>query len=129
MLLRCCLIHITITGPYETFLWRGGTRGRGGWVKMSVTMTGRGQKIKKKHWLKCPKAVPPKDEIWTKIKKIQNLIFGILFLKIVLRAYNVFIFVRTFKGTFVFNVRISSRKSKNLQKLARKITHFTIQFR
>ena len=86
------------------------------------------KKLKKKHWLKHPKAVPKKNEIWTKRKLIQNLIFGICFLKIVLRAYNVFIFVRTFKWKFVFNFRISSRKSKNLQKLARKITHFTIQF-
>ena len=28
-----------------------------GWVKMSSTMVGRRQKIKKKHWLKHPKAV------------------------------------------------------------------------
>ena len=27
----------------------------------------QGQKIKKKHWLKRPKAIPPKNETWTKI--------------------------------------------------------------
>ena len=54
-------------------------------------------KIEKKHWLKRPK-VGPRNEIWMKIK-IQNIIFGILFLKILFRTYNVFIFVTTFQRT------------------------------
>ena len=45
------------------------------------------KKFKKMHWLKHPKAVHPKNEIWTKIQTIQNLIFGILYLKILFRAY------------------------------------------
>ena len=62
---------------------------------------------------------------------IQNLIFGILFLKILFRGYNVFIFVQTFQWTslnFFFNFRFSSRKSQSQQKLAEKITYFTIPF-
>ena len=63
---------------------------------------------------------------------IQNVIFGILFLKILFWAYNFFIFVEKFPRTsseFLFNFRFSSRKSQSQQKLAKKITHFTIQFR
>ena len=37
-------------------------------------MVDQGQKNKKKHWLKRPKATP-KNETWTKIQMIQNLIF------------------------------------------------------
>ena len=48
---------------------------------MSVTKVGRREKNFKKHWLKRPKEVPPKNEFWTKIQMIQNLRFGILFLK------------------------------------------------
>ena len=61
---------------------------------------------------------------------IQNLIFAILFLKIVFRAYNVFTFVQTFQWTssdIFFSFRFSSRKSKN-QELANKVTDFTIRF-
>ena len=62
---------------------------------------------------------------------IQNLIFWILFLKILLRACNAFIFFHTFQWTSEFFLisRFSSRKSQSPQKLAKKITHFTIQFR
>ena len=63
---------------------------------------------------------------------IENLISGILFLKILLRAYDIFIFGQTFQWTlskFFFNFRFSSRKSQSQQKLAKKITHFTTQFR
>ena len=46
----------------------------------------------------------------------QNLIFGILFLKILFWKYNFFIFVQTCQGTsseFFFNFRSSSRKSQS----------------
>ena len=49
----------------------------------------------------------------------QNVIFGILFLKILFWAYNFFIFVQTFQRTsseFLFNFRFSSRKSQSQQK-------------
>ena len=63
---------------------------------------------------------------------IQNLIFRILFFKILLRVCNAFIFVHIFQwasSEFFFIFRFSSRKSQSQQKLAKKITHFTIQFR
>ena len=63
---------------------------------------------------------------------IQSLIFGIIFLKILLRAHDFFIFVHAFQWTssefFFFDFRFFSRKSQSQQKLAKKITHFTIQF-
>ena len=62
--------------------------GEGVGVKMSATMVGRRRKIKKQ-WLKHPKAVPKFF--------FQNS--GIPFLKILFRAYNVFIFVQTFQWT------------------------------
>ena len=49
---------------------------------------------------------------------ISNVRFGILF-----RAYNFF------SSVLLFNFRFSSRKSQSQQKLAKKITHFRIQFR
>ena len=53
---------------------------------------------------------------------IQNFVFGILFLKILFRAYNIFIFVQTFQWTwpgFYFSFRFSNRKSQSQQKLAK----------
>ena len=58
---------------------------------------------------------------------IEIFIFGILVLNILFRGYNVFIFVQTFQRTsseFLFNFRLSNRKSQSQQKLAKKITHF-----
>ena len=49
---------------------------------------------------------------------IQKSHFGILFLKIIFRAYKFFIFVQTFHWTsshFIFNFRFSSRKSQSQQ--------------
>ena len=61
---------------------------------------------------------------------IQNLIFGIPFLKISFQAYNLFIFVHSLWWTvFIFNFRFSSRNSQSQQKLGKKVTYFTIQFR
>ena len=62
----------------------------------------------------------------------SNLIFRILFLKLLLLACNAFIFVHTFQWTssdFFLIFRFSSRTSQSQQKLAKKITHLTIQFR
>ena len=60
---------------------------------------------------------------------IQNLIFGILFLKILFRTYSFFTYVpMDIIGVF-FYFRFSSRKSQNQQKLAKKIAHFAIRFR
>ena len=67
------------------------------WLKMLATIVVQRQKLKK-HWLKRPKVVP-KNEIWTKIQIIQNLIFRNLYLKILLRACNAFMFIHTFQWT------------------------------
>ena len=62
----------------------------------------------------------------------QNVVFGILFLKVLFWAYKFYIFVQTFQQTsseFLFNFRFSSRKSQSQQKLAKTTTNCTIQFR
>ena len=62
---------------------------------------------------------------------IQNLIFGILFLKILFQAYNFFYILPHVPVDIIrvfFNFRFSSRKSQSQQKLAKKITHFIMQF-
>ena len=64
---------------------------------------------------------------------IQNLIFGFLFFKCYF-GHTTFLqltFVQTFQWTpseFLLNFRFSYRKSQGQQKLAKEITHFTIQF-
>ena len=63
---------------------------------------------------------------------IQNLIFGIILLKILFLAYNFFIFIHMFQRTsskFFFDFRFSRRKSQSQQKLLIKITYFAIQVR
>ena len=61
---------------------------------------------------------------------IQNLIFGIILLKILFLAYNFFILIHMFQQTsskFFFDFRFSRRKSQSQQKLSIKITYFAIQ--
>ena len=63
---------------------------------------------------------------------IQNLIFGILLLKMLFLAYNFFIFIHMLQrisSKFFFDFRFSRRKSQSQQKLSIKITYFAIQFR
>ena len=63
---------------------------------------------------------------------IQNLIFGIILLKMLFLAYNFFIFMHMFQQTsckFFFDYRFSRRKSQSQQKLLIKITYFAIQVR
>ena len=50
-------------------------------------------------------------------------------MKILFQACNFFIFVHTFQWTLSEFFRFSSAKSQSQQKLAKKITHFTIHFR
>ena len=66
---------------------------------------------------------------------IQNLIFGILFLENIISVLGIqlFIFVTYFSQNnqiffFFFFLWFSSRKPQSQQKLAKKGTHFTIQF-
>ena len=51
--------------------------------------------------------------------------------KIFQASFQAFIFIHTFMCTlseFFYNFRLSSRKSQSQQKLAKKMTHFTIEF-
>ena len=100
-----------------------------GWVKMSATMVGPQRKIKAKHWLKRPRADPKKtiDQIgWPNINDSK-----FHFLKILFRSSKVFIFVQKFQWTsweFFLISDFLSWKPQRQQKLAKNITHFTIQF-
>ena len=54
---------------------------------------------------------------------IQNVIFGILFLKILFRAYNFYIFAQMFQQTsseFLYHFRFSGRKPQIHQKLRKR---------
>ena len=55
----------------------------------------------------------------------------VFFWKILFVAYSCFIFVQIFQWTseLFFDIRFSSRRSQSQQKLAKKISHFTIKFR
>ena len=68
-------------------------------------MAGRGQKILKLHWLNCPKTVPRKQNLDQKINDSKPNIWSLF-----------------------INFRFSGRKTRSQQKLAKKITKFTIQF-
>ena len=62
---------------------------------------------------------------------IQNLSFGILFLKKIISGIQRFHICPDAPKNIIrvfFNFRFSCRKSQSQQKLAKKITHFTIQF-
>ena len=74
---------------------------------------------KKKNWLKRPRAVPQNRNSDQNI----NDSFRILFLKILLRAYNAFIFAHTFQWTsseFFFNFQIFQQKVAKPTKTSKK---------
>ena len=71
---------------------------------MSAIMVGWQRNIFKLHWLKCPETVP-KNNLGQKINDSKPHIWSL-----------------------PINFRFSSRKSQSQQNLAKKITHFTIQF-
>ena len=81
---------------------------------------------------KTPWSSPHK--IWNLDQNIKNSKFYIwnsCFENIFRTTYKFFIFVHMFQWTpseFFFNFRFSSKKSQSQQKLAKNITHFTIQF-
>ena len=91
---------------------------------MSATGVGLRQKnLKKILWLTSSR----KTRLGPKYKLF---IIGIFFLKILFRAYN-FLYSSTRpvdKTRVFFNFRFSCRKSASRKELAKKITHFTIQF-
>ena len=58
---------------------------------------------------------------------IQNLMFGILFLKYYF-GLTTFLYSSSGHQSFFVNFRFSSRNSQSQQKLAKKVTHFIKQF-
>ena len=96
--------------------------------QMPATMVGGRRKIKKKHWLKCQK----KTEFEPKYKLFKILYLKIFFENSISDIQSFYIcpdVPQTSSETFFFNFKISGRKSKNQQKLAKKIKHSTRQFR
>ena len=88
------------------------------------------EKLKKKHWLKCPKAVPKKRNLNQNINDSKSHIWNYFFENIILGIQLFYIrpdipmdIIR-----FFFNFRFSSRKSQSQQQLEKNITRFTIQF-
>ena len=47
---------------------------------MQATIVGQRRKISKLHWIKRPKTVPPKNEIWAKKQKKRSLMLQYLFI-------------------------------------------------
>ena len=101
-----------------------------GWVKMLSTMVGRQRKIKKKHWLKRPSAVPKKRNLNQNINYSISHIWNSFFENSISGIQSSYICPDVSVGIiwdfFFFNFRISSRTSKNQQKLAKRITQITI---
>ena len=99
---------------------------------MLATMVDWRRKIKKKHLLKRPKAVPKKTRnLDQNINDSKSHICNSFFENIISRVYNFFMFIHTFQcisSESFFNFRMSSWKSQSQQKLVKKIIHFTIQF-
>ena len=98
---------------------------------MSATMFGLRQKVKKKHWLKHPKALLQKMKFGPKHKRFEVSYFGILFLKILFRAYNFFISIHPFRWTtsgFFFNFRFLSIKSQKKKKKKKKKKNYNALF-
>ena len=87
-------------------------------------------KNKKKHWLKRPKAVPKKTNLDQNINDSKSHIV-IVFSKILFR-HTQFFYIRLHvpghHQSIFFDFGFSSRKTQSQQKLAKKTTHFTIQF-
>ena len=86
----------------RVFLVGGGKRV---WVKISATMVSHRRETLRLYWLKHPKIVPEKN-LDQEINDSKPYIWSLS-----------------------VKFRFSGRKSQSQQKLARKITHFTIQFR
>ena len=97
-------------------------------------MVGRRQIIiiTKKHWLKCPKAVPNKTKFGPKYKWFKISYLKFFFWKYYFRHTTFIYLSRRSTGcnwSFFFSSRFSSGKFKGQKKLAKKITHFTTQVR
>ena len=74
-------------------------------------------------------AIPPKNKIWTKICYSKSHIWNSFFENITSGIQIFCICPHVPVDFFFFLVRFSNRKSQSQQKLAKKVTHFIIQFR
>ena len=104
-------------------VWRVGS-----WIKMSATMIGRLRKIKQEHLLKRPKAVSKNTKFGPKYKWFKISYLECFFWKFYFGPTTFLYFSRRSNGHHQSYFRFSSRKSQSQQKLAKKTTHFTIQF-
>ena len=95
---------------------------------MSATMIGRLRKIKKEHLLKRPKAVSKNTKFGPKYKWFKISYLECFFWKFYFGPTTFLYFSRRSNGHHQSYFRFSSRKSQSQQKLAKKTTHFTIQF-
>ena len=102
--------------------------GGGSWIKMSATMIGRLRKIKKEHLLKRPKAVSKNTKFGPKYKWFKISYLECFFWKFHFGHTTFLYFFRRSNRHHQSYFRFSSRKSQSQQKLAKKTTHFTIQF-
>ena len=88
--------------------------------------------IKRKHWLKRRKAVPKKRNLDQNINDSKSHNWNSFFFRKCYFGHTTFLYLsRRSSGhcqKFFFNFRFSSRKLESQQNLARKITHFAIQF-
>ena len=88
------------------------------------------ENLKKKRWLELPKAVSKKRNLDQNVNfKVSYLNY--VFENIILRIQRFYICpdVPVKIIEFFFNYRFFNRKSQSRQILAKRITHFTIQFR
>ena len=93
-------------------------------------MVSRRRKIKRKHWLKHPKAVPQKTKFgpkykWFKISYLELFYWKYYFWHTTF-FYSSTCYSEHHESSF-FDFRFSRRKSQSQQKLLIKITYFAIQ--
>ena len=88
------------------------------------------EKLKKKHWLKGPKAVPKSVKLGPKYEWFVISYLEFFFWKYYFKHTTFLYLSRLSSGHHqgFFNFIFSSRKSQSQQKPAKKTTHFTIQF-
>ena len=109
-------------------LFYGGGCGRGSWVKMLTTMVGQWEKKLKNTLAETPfSSLPKKTKFETNYKWFKSSYLKFFFWKY---FFGHTTFLRTFQWTseFFLDFRFSNRKSQSQQKLAKKITHFSIRF-
>ena len=93
-------------------------------------MIDRRKKLKKQHWLEHPKTVPKITKFGPKCKLFQMSCLEVFFSKYYFRHIKILYWFKCSSGhQSFFNIRFSNRKSQSQQKLAKKVTNFTLHFR